>query len=82
MFTRSLLLSFCAVLLVGCTGRGFQPPAPDYTKWYKEGVSQTGIIAAQATNAKITWTCASSVVLANRRCATAAVNPSPKGHRE
>ena len=46
MYTKSLLLSVCAVLLVGCTGRGFQPPAPDYTKWYKEGVSQTGIIAA------------------------------------
>ncbi|WP_439864133.1 hypothetical protein [Pseudomonas antarctica] len=46
MFTRSLLLGFCVVLLVGCTGRGFQPPAPDYTKWYKEGVSQAGIVAA------------------------------------
>ncbi|MFU0840342.1 MAG: hypothetical protein ACFWUJ_17935 [Pseudomonas fragi] len=46
MYTKSLLLSVCAVLLVGCTGRGFQPPAPDYTKWYKEGVSQTGSIAA------------------------------------
>jgi hypothetical protein len=43
MSTRSLLLSFCAVLLVGCTGRGFQPPPPDYTKWYKEGVSQQGV---------------------------------------
>ena len=38
------------MLLVGCTGRGFQPPAPDYTKWYKEGVSQTGIIAARLLN--------------------------------
>ena len=46
MFSRNLLLSFCALILIGCTGRGFQPPAPDYTKWYKEGVSQTGIIAA------------------------------------
>ena len=43
MYTKSLLLSVCAVLLVGCTGRGFQPPPGDYTQWYKKGVTQSGV---------------------------------------
>ena len=43
MCTKGLLLSFCAVLLVGCTGRGFQPPPGDYTQWYKKGVTQSGV---------------------------------------
>jgi hypothetical protein len=43
MSTKYLLLSFCAVLLVGCTGRGFQPPPGDYTQWYKKGVTQAGV---------------------------------------
>ncbi|MGO2715118.1 hypothetical protein [Pseudomonas helleri] len=43
MSTKYLLLSFCAVLLVSCTGRGFQPPPGAYTKWYKKGVSQAGV---------------------------------------
>ncbi|KAB7895695.1 hypothetical protein GA565_06675 [Rouxiella sp. S1S-2] len=43
MFRKSLESSICAFLLIGCTGRGFQPPPGDYTKWYKEGVSQDGI---------------------------------------
>ena len=46
MFTRSLSLSFCAVLLVGCTGRGFQPPPPDFTNWQKSGVSVEGVKSA------------------------------------
>lgn len=46
MFTRSLLLSFFAVLLVGCTGRGFQPPPPTFTEWKKSGVSQVGVKSA------------------------------------
>lgn len=32
MFRKSLLLSVYAVLLIGCTGRGFQPPPGDYTQ--------------------------------------------------
>ena len=43
MSTKYLLLSFCAVLLVGCTGRGFQPPPGAYTQWYKKGVNQAGV---------------------------------------
>ena len=43
MLTKSLLLSFCAVLLIGCTGRGFQPPPGNYTQWYKKGVTQSGV---------------------------------------
>ena len=31
MCTMSLLLSLCAALPVGCTGRGFQPPRGDFT---------------------------------------------------
>jgi len=43
MCRNSLGSSICAFLLIGGTGRGFQPPPPDYTKWFKEGVSQAGI---------------------------------------
>ena len=43
MLTKSLLLSFCTVLLVGCTGRGFQPPPPEFTNWKKVGVSEKGV---------------------------------------
>ncbi|XKU41546.1 hypothetical protein BG51_00755 [Pseudomonas [fluorescens] ATCC 17400] len=43
MLTRSLLLSVCAVTLVGCTGRGFQPPLPEFTNWKKVGVSEKGV---------------------------------------
>ena len=43
MFSRCLLLSFCAVLTTGCTGRGFQPPPPDFTYWQKSGVSVEGV---------------------------------------
>ena len=43
MFRKSLVSSVCACLLIGCTGRGFQPPPPNYTKWYKAGVSQAGV---------------------------------------
>lgn len=46
MFTRSLLLSVCAVLLIGCTGRGFQPPPPAFTQWQKSGVSVEGVKSA------------------------------------
>jgi hypothetical protein len=46
MFTRNLLLSFCALLLIGCTGRGFQPPPPEFTNWKKSGVAQEGVKSA------------------------------------
>ena len=46
MCTRSLLLSFCAVLLVGCTGRGFQPPPPEFTNWKKAGMSEKDVKSA------------------------------------
>ena len=46
MLTKSLLLSFCAVLLIGCTGRGFQPPPPEFTNWKKNGVSEEGVKSA------------------------------------
>jgi hypothetical protein len=43
VFRKGLLLSVYAVLLIGCTGRGFQPPPGDYTQWKKSGVSQQGV---------------------------------------
>ena len=43
MSRSGLLLSVCAVLLVGCTGRGFQPPPPDFVYWQKSGVSLEGV---------------------------------------
>lgn len=46
MFKRRLSLSLCAVLLVGCTGRGFQPPPPDFVNWQKSGVSVEGVKSA------------------------------------
>lgn len=46
MFTRNLLWSFCALLLIGCTGRGFQPPPPDFVNWQKSGVSVEGVKSA------------------------------------
>ena len=46
MLTKSLLLSFCTVLLVGCTGRGFQPPPPEFTNWKKIGVTENGVKSA------------------------------------
>lgn len=46
MLMRRMLLSFCAVLLVGCTGRGFQPPPPDFVYWQKDGISVEGVKSA------------------------------------
>ncbi|MQT65072.1 hypothetical protein CJF43_11085 [Pseudomonas fragi] len=54
MFTRSLLLSFCAVLLVGCTGRGFQTGGLGNTPLvlYGSAVCQRGKITSEAMIAK------------------------------
>lgn len=46
MFRSSLLSSVCVFLLLGCTGRGFQPPPPDFTEWQKSGVSLEGVKSA------------------------------------
>jgi hypothetical protein len=46
MLRSCLLLSIGAVLLAGCTGRGFQPPPPEFTNWKKSGVSQEGVKSA------------------------------------
>ncbi|MDZ5601179.1 hypothetical protein SJI00_00050 [Pseudomonas sp. RP23018S] len=43
MHSTRLLSSICAVLMVGCTGRGFRPPPGDFTQWYKKGASQTDV---------------------------------------
>jgi hypothetical protein len=46
MLRSTLLLTIGAVLLTGCTGRGFQPPPPEFTNWKKSGVSQEGVKSA------------------------------------
>ena len=38
MFRKSLVSSMYALLLIGCTGRGFQPPPPEFTNWKKIGL--------------------------------------------
>jgi hypothetical protein len=43
MSTMKMLLSVCALSLIACTGRGFQPPPGDFTQWKKSGVSQQGV---------------------------------------
>ena len=43
MFRKSLVSSMYALLLIGCTGRGFQPPPPEFTNWKKIGVSEEDV---------------------------------------
>lgn len=44
MFKRYLLPGLSVLMLNGCTP--FQPPPPDFTQWYRKGVSPEGVKSA------------------------------------